>query len=250
MSLSISFLGHTTISVKSESLRLVFDPNFNRQLFNIKRQSPAVFRVDDLNQTQVVLFTSAHHHRLDISSLGYFKQNVQVLVPRGLAKIISTYFEFHLSELKDGATVKFGNTTITALKAKHRGFRKMGFGYPLALNYLVKTPERTILYVGDTSYEGAYFHDLGQKHKIDVACLPVDHVGLDSLAVNRYLKPSQAIQAFEDLGASLMVPHSFGAFNFAGRSFDNVKDELMGEAKRHGVEGRVKNLHPGEFFQL
>lgn len=249
---TITYLGHTGLLITSDQVRFVIDPNFSSKVVSLKRQQPSAHLqyIDQLHQVNAILYTNAHHHRLDTKSLGFFKQTAQLVLPLGLGSVIPKVYRFHQTELKDGAELHFGDCYIRAIKARHRGFRKSGLTHKACLNYLIKTPTGNIFYCSDSAYEGAYFYDIGQEFKIDVAILPIDHVGPDFSAGKRYMTAKQALQAFGDLQASQMVPNCYGAFSFSGHKIDKILAELNQQIAEQDLQSKVKVLQPGEIFCL
>ena len=55
-----------------------------------------------------------------------------------------------------------------------------------------------------------------------------------------------AVQAFEDLHATLLVPMHWGTFELNREPFSEPPDRLMAEALRHGLEEHVAPLSPGQ----
>lgn len=241
----IQFLGHAGILIQSEQLKLVVDANFSSRIPFIRRVgavAPVPF--ESLQKVQAIFYTNAHHHRLDVPSLRCFKQTTQIFTPLEVASVIPSMFQFHRTEFKDGAEIEVGDIKVKAIKGLHRAFRKSGLRYPLSLNYLFKVAGKTVFYCSDTRYDGAYFYDLGQEHKIDLAILPIDHVGPDQLATNRYMDLHQALQAFQDLKAAQMLPVCYGAFNFSARSSEAFLENFRTEVNRLQLAERVLILEP------
>jgi L-ascorbate metabolism protein UlaG (beta-lactamase superfamily) len=246
---SIQYIGHTTVLVSAKGLQLVFDPNFNKKIPMIKRQQEAVFNPLDLHKTQAIFYTNAHYHRLDLKSLKYFSLTSQIIIPIGISKIIKPSFPFHITELKEDAEMTMGESQVYAYKALYKAKRALNH-YSNCLNYVVKTPSLTFCYISDTRYEGLYFYDMGKKHAIDVAFLPIDHVGPDSTARSRYLDIPKALQAFLDLGAKKLVPVCYGAFNFSHRNHEKFKEKLLKEAEKLNIADKMCLLAPGESLKV
>lgn len=240
--MTLKFLGHTSILIESEDLNLLFDPVFTNQIPFKKRKQPFVHHPDVLQKVNCLALTSPHHHRFQPDSLRYFKQSTQVIVPQDCADLVQGFFNFHLTELSDGASIKLGQNKLYAIEALHRGHRGLNYKYKLCLNYVLKTPKKTYLFVSDNRYEGQYFHELGEKFKIDIAIMPIGQLGKNALKSNRNLNPKLCVQAFEDLKAKALVPYFYGSFGesaiHAGALIQDLKDEMQ----KHGHADHLQIL--------
>ena len=246
----IKFMGHCTILIKTDTVNFILDPNFASKLFYLRRLDKPVLDTESFHDVNAILISNAHHHRLHPSSFKHFKQTAQMILPLGLGKFVNTYFNFRLTELKAGAQTTLADWKIIAIKSLHKGFRKCLFSRKKSLNYILKSQDKTIFYCSDTKYDGAYFFDIGKEYNIDLAILPIDHVGPDFLARKRYKSISNALQACQDLGAKKMLPYCFGSFNFSGRKAKSVLKKLKKETELTGIDERVHVLNPGEILSL
>jgi len=242
---AITFLGHTTVLIKSEEISIITDPNFSDKTLSLKRKDQPIINPDALNSVNVITISNAHHNRLNTDSFKYFKQDVQMVLPIGLGKLVNTYFNFRLSELKEDAEKVIGSSKIIAKKSLHRGFRTSGLTFSNSLHYIFKLGDKTIFYCSDTKYDGTYFFELGKAYDIDLAILPIDHVGPDLTANGRYLNVSRAVQAFQDLNAKKMLPVSYGSFSFSGHSKESVEKKLLKEIEKHSLQDKIQIVEPG-----
>lgn len=247
----IEYFGHTSVRLLTEDgQKLVFDPNFSDRLGRLQRKQDAVFDPESLHNTDLLFFSNAHFHRLDRRSLKFFKQSTRVILPLGLTPLVNLYYRFPISELKAGATMEVGNTKIVAIKSLHTGARYVGARYANVLHYLIKTPTQNLLYVSDCRYDGAAFHEIGEKHRIDTVIMPVSQIAPRFWARNRYLNLEQAMLAFKDLGAKTMIPVAYGAFGFSVASQEKWEKRILKEAEKQEISAKVHVLKPGEKLNL
>ena len=61
-----------------------------------------------------------------------------------------------------------------------------------------------------------------------------------------HVSPEEAVQAFQDLGARLLVPMHWGTFELNREPYGEPPDRLMREAQRQGLEEHVAVLSPGQ----
>jgi hypothetical protein len=74
----------------------------------------------------------------------------------------------------------------------------------------VRTPDATVYVAGDTGYFSG-FAEIGRRFRPDVALLPI--AGYEPASFREeHMSPLDAVYAFEDLGARVLIPTSYGSF--------------------------------------
>ena len=114
-------------------------------------------------------------------------------------------------ELEPGRGYRSSDVEVTAVPVRHSGTR--GFGdsaHRGACGYVVRTPRHSIYVAGDTGYFSG-FVEIGRRFRPDVVLLPI--AGYEPAAFREeHMSPLDAVYAFEDLGARVMIPTSYGSF--------------------------------------
>jgi len=143
--------------------------------------------------------------------------------------------------VRAGDAISVAGLDITAVAAQHR----VGFaGHGRALGYIVRGDGPTVYYAGESGYF-AGFMEVGARFRPDVALLPIS--GYRPLALRKdHLSPLDAIYAFEDLGAQLMVPIHHGAFALGYEPPAEPLIWLRSLASQQKLEERIAWLEPGE----
>jgi L-ascorbate metabolism protein UlaG (beta-lactamase superfamily) len=144
-------------------------------------------------------------------------------------------------QLRAGDVVSVAGLDITAVPAQHR----VGFlGHGRALGYVVRGDGPTVYFAGESGYFSG-FMEVGARYRPDVALLPIS--GYRPAALRRdHLSPLDALYAFEDLGAQLMVPIHHGAFALGYEPPAEPLIWLHSLASQRSVEERIAWLEPGE----
>ena len=65
-----------------------------------------------------------------------------------------------------------------------------------------------------------------------------------------HMNPEEALTAFEDLGAGLMIPMHYGTFMLSNEPPEEPLERLRAEAARRGLSGRVLVPEPGVGLEL
>lgn len=247
----VKFLGHTSILVEHAGTRLVIDPNFSGSSSLIKRQTPPSFDPFELHDVAAVLFSNPRADRMDQTSLKYFKQRkARLILAKGLAKHVNRFFSFSLTEVESGQELSIGPFTITALAGQHASFRFFK-NHAVALNFLIKAPDKTIFYGSDAKYDKNFYLGIGERYKIDLAILPIDFLGTTWLNRGNYLSMNEALAAFQDLKAAKLLPNAYGAFSWKGQKPSACLEALQKEFENdRSLKEKVTLLEPGSVMVL
>lgn len=220
----ITWIGHSTVLIELDGVRLLTDPVLRAHVLHLRRvTAPAAVpdRVD------AVLVSHEHYDHLDINSLRQVGRTARVVVPAGTAKRVRGWVE-DIVELNVGEEVEVGAVTVTATAAEHGKH---------ALGYLV-TGSARIYFAGDTDlFEG--MRELAPR--LDVALLPI--AGWGPRLPPGHLDPARAAQALELLRPRIAVPIHWGTYTRIGLSRDEAAPakrfaELAAE-RAPGVDVRV-----------
>jgi L-ascorbate metabolism protein UlaG (beta-lactamase superfamily) len=97
---------------------------------------------------------------------------------------------------------------------------------------------------GDSGYFSG-FADVGARYAPDVAMLPIGGF-LPSSFRSRHMSPLDALYAFEDLRARLLVPIHHGAFALSYERLDEPVRWLVELAKSRGMADHVRVMTAGQ----
>lgn len=240
----IVFLGHATVLVELEGVRLLFDPFLRGRVLHLRRQVPPVDE-SVFAGPGAVLISHLHHDHLDLPSLRRLGRDTPLIVPSGAGLWLASRGFANVSEMDVGDVTKVGELEIAAVVAHHNGGR-LGGPQAKALGYLV-AGRHVVYFAGDTEM----FAGMGSFSPTpDVALLPV--AGWGPKLGPGHMDPLQAAQALELLQPRLAIPIHWGtllpiglARNYRARLEDPPR--LFAEHAARlapGVEVRI--LTPGE----
>jgi L-ascorbate metabolism protein UlaG (beta-lactamase superfamily) len=262
---AITFIGHSSFLIQTAGRGLLVDPVFATRLILLRRQRRPGLRVEDLPQIDAVLLTHAHMDHLNRPSLWPVVREMGrrglsapvVIVPKGVEDLVRDLGFRRIESLEwweqlqlndepsTGRPCKTGSITITMTPARHWGARMFkdthrGFG-----GYVI-APEcgPTIYHSGDTAYFGA-FAEIGQRLQPEIALLPIGAYFPDSYRAV-HTSPEEALQAFVDLEAEVMIPMHYGTFRLGREPMEEPLPRLMRAAERVLVSDRVSALGEGE----
>lgn len=104
-------------------------------------------------------------------------------------------------------------------------------------SWVVVGETKRLFFAGDTGYF-AGFKDIGERlGPFDLAAVPIGGYSAYARRHPNHVNPEEAVQAFEDVRGQLLMPMHWVA---------EPPDRLLREARRRGLEARMKVLDPGE----
>jgi L-ascorbate metabolism protein UlaG (beta-lactamase superfamily) len=196
----IVFLGHATVLIEVNGVRLLTDPLLRDRVAHLRRRVTPI-RPDIYANLDAVLISHLHHDHLDLGSLRLLGLDTPLLVPAGAGAWLGERGFTNVTELSLDEVANVGPLAVTAVKASHDGRRRVGPRSLRAetLGYLVRG-RHTVYFAGDTElFDGMS----SLSPQLDAALLPVagwgptlgpGHMGpLDAARATSLLRPRIAI---------------------------------------------------------
>jgi L-ascorbate metabolism protein UlaG (beta-lactamase superfamily) len=206
---TITFVGHATVMITTAGSRVLIDPFLENSLFGVRRAKAAGIADADLADVDLVLVTHAHRDHLSRASLARLPGSAPVIVPPRCERLVRRAGLLKVEELEPGRSHRAGDVEVTAVPVRHSGSRGLG-GPRGACGYVVRTPRHVVYVAGDTGYFSGFI-EIGRRFRPDIALLPI--AGYEPASFREeHLSPLDAVYAFEDLGARVFIPTSYGSF--------------------------------------
>lgn len=245
----LTFLGHSTVLVDLDGVRLLTDPLFGHLAVSIRRQVPPV-DPGALGNLSAVFISHGHLDHLDLESLRALAGEPEFFVPVGLGRIVAKAARGVVHEMRAGDRLAVGALTLEAVHAEHGRRRSLFTSAEEPLGLLV-AGSANVYFAGDTSLFAGMSELAGQ---VDVALLPVG--GWGPWLGRGHLDPERAAEAAVRISPAIAVPihwgtlYPLGVGRMAGRRF-----RRPGEAFREAVQARgtgieVRVLQPGQSMPL
>jgi L-ascorbate metabolism protein UlaG (beta-lactamase superfamily) len=242
---TVTFIGHASVMLTTNRARILVDPYLSDFLAGIRRREAARLADSDAEQVTLVLISHAHRDRLHVPSLRRLPRGAVVVVPPKCASLVARLGFSQVSELAPGQTFEHADVEITAVAARHDGRRGLfDRSWRSTCGYIVKCADASVYHAGDTAYFSG-FAEIGRRLHPDVALLPI--AGYDPPSQRSdHMSPLDAICAFEDLGAKLLVPVGYGSFPVGYEPEDEPLTWLREICRERGLSERLLVLRPGE----
>ena len=250
--LAVTFGGHATVLARYHKLGLAFDPMLGRWVGGVRRAVEPGLAPGDFSDVSLVLISHRHSDHLHVPTLAKLPRAATLVVPAGAASWVSALGFQRVIELQPGSDCELRGLQVIACATSH-GDSELARG----LSYVVRpraepggvTPAGGVvgpsLYLcGDSGYFSG-FADVGERFAPDVAMLPIGGF-LPSSFRSRHMSPLDALYAFEDLRARLLVPIHHGAFALSYERLDEPARWLLELATQRGIRDHVMMMEPGQ----
>lgn len=239
-SLHLTYIGHATILIEIDGLRLLTDPVLRSRIWHLRRRQTAI-RESWYQNLDAVLISHLHWDHLDLPSLKLLDDTTQLIVPPGAAQMLRRRGFKHVRELPVDQSLALGQVTITATYALHNGTRFRFGPASDSLGFIIHGSQ-TIYFAGDTDL----FPEMaGLADQLDIALLPV--WGWGPTLGPGHLDPYRAALALQMLTPSLAIPIHWGTLHPLG--FDWLDPAFLKEPP-HTFARHASQLAPQVNVQI
>jgi L-ascorbate metabolism protein UlaG (beta-lactamase superfamily) len=244
---SIAWLGHSTVMLDLDGIRLLTDPLLRRNAGALRRRfptpSPALWRDPD-----AVLVSHLHHDHAELVSLRMLPR-VPILTADENAAWLRRRRLAGTGLGEDWERVGDGPVEVRLTRAIHQ-HRPMPHRPNAANGHLVRGSEMSVWLVGDTSLypEMAEIpHVLGRR--LDLIAVPI--AGWGPRLSPGHLGPAEAVQACVMSGARWALPVHWGTLHpplprlLGAGWMDRPYHQFVRELRREAPDCRLVELQPG-----
>jgi len=249
--LQVTWLGHSTVLIEIDGLRLLTDPVLSERASPLsfagpKRFTPPALTVAQLPPIDAVILSHDHFDHLDRDTIralagkvGRFYTTLGVghrLVAWGVPAN-------RIVELDWWQQTTFGPLTLAATPAQHFSGRGLRDGNStLWASWVVLGSRERLFFSGDTGMH-AGFADIGERYG------PFDLTLIECGAYNElwpdvHMQPEQSIAAHQLVRGRTMMPVHWGTFDLAMHRWDEPAERARALAAEQGVQ--LVQPRPGE----
>ena len=247
--LRVTFLGHATLLLELDGVRLMTDPVLRGWVGPLRRRGGRL-HPSWIEGLDAVLISHTHMDHLDLGSLALLPRNVRLFLPHEAARVVRRLGFQHVQEQSPGDTGEIGPLRLTATYARHQSTR-LPFGTAgECLGFLVEG-SRHVYFAGDTGI----FADMADlSDRLDLALLPV--WGWGPRLGAHHMNPFQAAQTLQLLRPRVAIPIHWGTLHPLGMGWTRPNflsmppREFAAHAALLAPEVDVRVLDPGEVTRL
>ncbi|HUC34470.1 MAG TPA: MBL fold metallo-hydrolase, partial [Gaiellaceae bacterium] len=121
---SVRWIGHSTVLVELDGVRILTDPMLRERVVMLRRTEPV--DLGSLEELDAVLISHIHYDHLDLRSLRRLRGPRSIVVPRGAGGLLRRRMQATIEELGAGEERRVGPVTVKAVPAQHDSTRLFG----------------------------------------------------------------------------------------------------------------------------
>ena len=255
--LRATWLGHSTVLVEIDGMRVLMDPVWARRASPSSLVGPKRFHVpplpiEELPPLDAILASHDHYDHLDRGVVRALAGSVhhprlRWIVPLGVGAHLERWGvsadRIIALDWFEKATV--GTLTVTATPARHFSGRGLRRNHTLWASFAIAGPKHRVFHSGDTG-PFAGFLDIGNAYgPFDLTLIKIGAYGEGWPDI--HLDPEQAVDANAKLRGKLLLPIHWGTFNLAYHAWNEPADRVVAAALANGT--RVIVPRPGESIE-
>lgn len=249
-----------------EGFNIITDPIWARRLGFEKRIGQPGIPLADIPPIDLILISHSHYDHLHIASIRkLYRAGTTIVVPAGLKRKMLRKGFPNCREMQWWQEITLGAVKLTFVPTQH-WTRRTPFdtnsshwgGYVLQPADPQKHPEGeegkaqhkllppNLYFAGDSGFFPG-FKEIGRRFKLHVALMPIGAYEPEWFMNSQHVNPEEAVQAFLDVGAELMIPMHFGTFRLADDTAREALDRMEQARVAQGLgEERIRTLGYGE----
>jgi L-ascorbate metabolism protein UlaG (beta-lactamase superfamily) len=242
--LRATWLGHSTVLLEMNGLRILTDPVWGERASPVtfagpKRFQPVPVSIAALPPLDAVVISHDHYDHLDYATI---LELARIDVPFFTSLGVGAHLEAwgvpaaRITELDwwESAELPRGGLSITAAPSQHFSGRALGGRNATLWSSLVLQSDRcSVFFSGDTGLTAEYTEIKNRLGPFDLVMLEVGafHPAWGDI----HLGPENALKAFALLGGARFLPVHWGTFNLAMHAWDEPAETLVALAPSHGA---------------
>lgn len=212
----MSWIGHSSVVIKSSGTVLLVDPVFGDIPYTEKRKTRAALSYGGASRITgdiIVLFTHNHYDHLDKKSIRSLPKRAMYIVPAGLAETLRGFGCSNVREMDWWEETRIKGNKIVFLPSQHWSKRgPFDTNESLWGSFLVDTGTKKIFICGDGGYSLVYREISARYPGIDYAFMSAGAFHPRWFMHYAHQDDYEAIKGFTDLRAKKMIPFHWGAF--------------------------------------
>ena len=233
----ITWIGHASFYLQFAGHSVIIDPNWAKWHGPVKRSRQPGLDLHGLPEVDLVLVTHAHFDHLHKPSLKILQARGGIVVPKGSASLVRKLGFPATYEVAVWDELIFDSLQITHTPSHHWGARFLHDTHRNYGGYIVRAGGKSVFHCGDSAYFDG-FGEIGRKYEIDIALMPIGAYDAPS-GRDVHMNPEEAVRAFADLGAKILIPMHYGTFPLGNEPHHEPVERLLAEADRLGISDQV-----------
>lgn len=214
----VTWVGHATFLVEAGGKAILTDPVWSGKLIGgIRRATQPGVEWHDLPPIDAIAISHNHYDHLDWPTIRRLPRDTLCLVPLGLGRWFRRRRFTNVIEHDWWQATRVGTLSVEFVPAHHWSRRGLFDTNTSLWGGWVITPQdgATTYFAGDSGYGDCFAQIAGRHPRIDIALLPIGAYNPRWYLQHVHMDPHEAVQAFGDLNARVMVPMHWGTFRLS-----------------------------------
>ncbi len=234
--LRATWLGHSTVLIEIDGLRVLTDPVWGRARVAViargpKRFQPVPVALRAMPQVDLVVVSHDHYDHLDYPTIHELaKGDVPFVTSLGVGAHLESWGvrPERIAELDWWESHRVPNTGLTVTAAPSQHFSGRGLNdrnSTLWSSLVIRLPAHAVFFSGDTGLTTEYQAIRERLGPFDLVMLEVG--GLHPAWGDMHLGPENALKALALLGGGAFLPVHWGTFSLAMHAWDQPAEVLL-----------------------
>jgi L-ascorbate metabolism protein UlaG (beta-lactamase superfamily) len=252
--LRTQWFGHASVLAEIDGARMMTDPVLSERVSPFTTIGPKRFHVppiplEKLSGIDFVVISHDHYDHLDMATVKHLaKQGTHFFVGLGIGAHLERWQipTEQIHEMQWWDEIEFKGVKIICTPARHYSGRKRMNNSTLWASWLIKGPQHSVYFSGDTGY-AKHFSDIKEKlGAVDITFMKVGAYGDTWLDI--HMDPESAVQAHIDMGGKTMLPVHWATYDLSYHSWVEPIIRTLKSAKEKNVA--VITPRVGETFEF
>lgn len=249
----ITFINHATVLIELGGAAILTDPvySFSVSYFLPRLKRPGI-PLASLPPIDIAAVSHNHYDHMNFRTLRKLRRrnHPAIVVSAGDGRYARKLGFDRIHEMQWWDVVEEKGIRITCVPARHfSGRTPWSRNRSDVAGYVFEAKGRTVYFAGDTA-PGEFFAELAGRFSLTAALLPIGAYKPYEWFKKIHLNPSTALEAFRQCKAQYLIPIHWGTFKISDEPMSEPPKLLQEEAKRRGLEERVRILKNGETLDL
>lgn len=252
---TLTWVGHTSFLLQMSGLNILIDPIWSERasplrLVGPRRWVPPGVEFDRLPPIDAVILSHDHYDHLDAPTISRLVRRYPAAVwysPLGVGDFLRHRGAREVVDRDWWQETTIGDVRLTCVPAQHFSGRTLGKrNNTLWCGWVLRSPERTLFFAGDTGLHPEFSAIASRCGPIDLAILPIGAYEPRWFMGSVHMNPEDCIKAVAQLGTApsrkplIVAAAHWGTFKLTDEPMDEPPARMRHEWQAAGFDS--KNL--------